>query len=687
MKSWLKVFGFLLVFALQINLNAQLLDDDSSEKMDEIIVTGFIPESIAKTSLNVTSLSVPANQLKGHFTLAELMAKTPGISLLSTGIGIAKPVIRGASGNRVLILLNGLKFDNQQWQEEHGLGLGDLGVGKVEIVKGPMSVLFGSEALSGVINILDEGKPSQPGMNSFVSSKFNSNTLGLSLQYGFEKMDQSGWSRLRFGAEQHADYSDGLGNRVLNSRFDGYALKYARGKFRTGLKKPWKWRVENTFSSSLNRFGFIFNDVYTFIKPDSRWSRSFSLNPCHIVLFNIFSSQHQIEFDSKTLLSVNAGIQSNERMENEGGGQISLNMHLLTLQYLAKLLKKLKGNRQFFLSNMLVLENNMNFGGRKIVPNANMAETNFSGYYESKLGKLVTTELGLGLGYKFIKTFVTETVNSSEKEIGPFTKQSPYFNLFTGASIQIERLNFKVNISTGVRVPNLAELSSNGLHEGINTYEVGNPNFKNERLIALNSQLNFNHTKFKFSFSPFLNKYSNYIYLAPSDEKWMGLYPKWYYKQQDATQYGAEIAISAVIHRAWQISLAGSMMDSKTADGKYTPYIPSNKLSPGISYEIYFSKTKLYMEIGVSADFVKAQTKLFSASSKATSFVEIGSANYNLLNSNVTFKWNRTKHNVHLSLSGNNLTNQQYFDNLSRFKNYGLYNIGRNIAFALKYTF
>lgn len=640
-------------------------EDTSDVRLKDITVTTFRNESVKKTSLNIYLLNVDSLRNQGNFNITDLMAKTPGVSMLSTGVAIAKPVIRGLSGNRVLVLISGLKFDNQQWQEEHGLGISDVGIGRVELIKGPMSVLFGTEAVGGIINLVEEDKPDKGKQQYDAGIKFNSNTLGGQVQLGYKVNQGKRWFRIRGSMENNADYSDGKGNRVLNSRFDGYTLKSTYGFERKN------WTSNNNLFSSFNRFGFIFNDIYTFVTPDARWNRSLNVNPNHMVLLNMVSSENKIKLADKSMLNVNLGVQSNQRMENEGGGQISLNMQLLTAQYLVKWDKQISRRSNLIISNLSSAEDNTNYGSRKIVPDARMQESNLAAYWEFRATPKITLENGGGFGVKRIHTLYTPGVNSPEKEIHPFVKNSSYYNFFTGISvIPNSKWNGKFNIATGVRVPNLAELSSNGLHEGVFTYEIGDPKLKNERIFSGNLYLGHTGKTVEMYLSPFYNYFLGYVYLAPTSEQWFG-FPVYRYKQQNATQYGVEYSIMCGIWQNLKAGLSLSGMVSKTADGNYTPYVPARKVSPQVTY----GKTRSNgdrLSFYASMDVVMAQKQLAPT--------EIGSKNYQLLNAGISLNHKGKKYNSSLSLSGNNLLNTYYFDNLSRFKYFGLYNIGRNIA-------
>jgi len=365
-------------------------------------------------------------------------------------------------------------------------------------------------------------------------------------------------------------------------------------------------------------------------------------------------------------------------MENEGGGAISLNMHLLTIQYLIKWEKKLSPANRLILSHLDSFEDNTNFGARKIVPDANMEESNVSVYLETTIKNKVILENGIGIGEKYIKTFFTASVNGPDKEIHPFHKLSGYYNLFSGITwFPNDAFNLKCNIATGVRIANLAELSSNGLHEGVFTYEIGNPNMKNEQNIACNLYANYDQKFIEFSASPFFNFFYNYIYLAPVNEDWFG-FPVYRYKQQNATQYGGECSLNVKPFKQFQLGASYAGMVSKTQDGNYTPYVPAQKITPAVSYSFAAKKT-IECSVFSNADFYLAQNN--------TAPYEKVTPSYGLLNLGASATFSGKRNTYQISVTVNNLLNAAYYDHLSRFKNYGLLNMGRNIALNCKVKF
>ncbi len=144
-----------------------------------------------------------------------------------------------------------------------------------------------------------------------------------------------------------------------------------------------------------------------------------------MVLLNIFSSENKLQLKNNNRLSINVGVQSNERMENEGSGKISLNMHLLTFQYLLKLEKQVSTRSRLIISHLGSFEGNTNFGARKIVPDAYLQEANLSAFIETVLRPGLILENGAGLGEKWIKTYFTPNVN------GPEAGSPPLFEICT----------------------------------------------------------------------------------------------------------------------------------------------------------------------------------------------------------------------------------------------------------------
>lgn len=631
---------------------------DTAKKLNEVTITGIQELQAKQTSLHIESYPLAELDAKAPFNLSDALAKIPGISQLTTGNAISKPVIRGLYGNRILVLFSGLRFDNQQFQDEHGLGISQIGIDRVELIRGPASILYGTDAIGGVVNIIEE-VPEEQGRRLDINTRLFSNTLGTLTDIGYSTLHGNKWRRIRLGYETHADYTDGNGTRVLNSRNKGYYLKMGSGNTRG------KWIQNNSYNLSFNQFGFITPDLNKFFDADTRWSRSMA-GPHHIVLLNVLSSQNTFLLKSSTL-KVNVGGQSNLRMEDEGGGEISLNMHLLSGLENARWEKKLSDKIFFAANQQFTYENNTNYGKRILIPNANMLEGNVSGFLRFMLRK-VNIELGAGGNYKHIATYLTPPLNIPTQTIHPFSVGHVTGNGMLGMTYNPNRwLNIKANVSTGDRMGNLAELSSDGLHEGYYRYEIGNPNLKLEQNLNGDLTLELDTKQLFLSMSGFYNRFWNYIYLQKDVTTFYG-FPKYHFTQQDALIYGGEfILVYKPESLSWlQLKESFSSVRGTLDLGGYLPFIPAdrNRVSLIFSKNINKSYRSLYVE--PEFEYVLAQDRpaQFETTTSDYSLLNLYTGITTTLGKN-DFKWNFSVHN---------LLNKAYHDHLSRLADPSLFN-------------
>ncbi len=639
--------------------------------MEDFVVTGFQLGTARNTSFNILPYSLKDINAKAPYNLSDALAKLPGISQMTTGNSISKPVIRGLYGNRILVLYTGMRFDNQQWQDEHGLGLSQIGIDRVEVIKGPASLLYGSDALGGVINIIEE-KPIEKGSYSSAGMQLFTNTLGILADAGVSNRKGKNWWRVRLGGENHADYTDGNGVRIFNSRNKGYYLKAGYGFERR------KWEQENSYNFSYNQYGFIMDSMGTFFVPDERWARQMS-GPHHNVMLNMFSSQNTFKLQQSTL-KVNAGFQSNMRAEDEGGGQISLKMHLLSVLQSMKWEKELSKKVTFVLNQQYTYEHNTNYGFRIIIPDASFMEGNLSGYVKLVSGKLIA-EVGAGVSDKYIKTIKTKSLNPPGSEVAPFTKNDVTGNGMLGAVYNAnDWFSIKANASTGFRSPNLAELSSNGVHEGTYRYEIGDPNLAIEKNINADLILNISRKQWSFSVSGYYQRFLDYVYLAPDTVKYFG-FQVYRYRQQDAAIYGTEcmLNIMPAALKGFSLKETFAATEGKTDTAGYLPFIPAYKLNSAMRFEKSLRKK-------ISSVFIEPEYVYVFRQDRPAQF-ETATANYYLLNVTSGVNINTPKGKWTIGLTGTNLTNTAYVDHLSRLKYYGLLNQGINFVFFLRKEF
>lgn len=630
----------------------------SQMELREVDIVGTQLNAPRETSRKVDVMGAKEMRENGALSVSDALARIPGVMQLTTGVGISKPVVRGLYGNRVQVVALGQRFDNQQWQDEHGLGLSTDGVERVEVIKGAAALQYGSDAIGGVVNVIDEKPAPIDSMRQDARLQFFSNTRGVSAGYGVKRSDAKKWWRLRAGADSHGDYSSGGDERVLNSRFAAYTAKAAIGWQRG------HWASTNSAYFSLSQFGFVFDSLAR-STIDERASRSFE-GPHHTVLLGLFTSENTF-YGEKLKWKVNLGWTSNKRQEQEGGNKISLDMLLNTASALVQASARIGSKGTWNNGVTLLYQTNTNVGSRIIVPDANTTEESIFSYAKVRTGEL-TVEGGARVDLRRIQAFRTLDLDL------PFDKRWGAVNGSLGIAWDpIEALNVKANVSSGYRSGNLAELGSSGLHEGTRRWEIGDPDLRVERNLSAEVGITYElEEQVEVGASVYRNAFADYIYLSPTDEDTLGLHI-YRFLQTDATLQGGEATLD--IHpkavRWIDASMSWSHVLADKGDGTPLPFIPADRTMATLR----FTRGK--------HTWLKAGLTHVSAQDRPAQF-ETATPAYTLytLSAGTLLRWN--KHELELDLVCNNLTDERYVDHLSRFKAFGLYDMGRNVVLTLK---
>src|SRR5690606_286405 len=218
--------------------NIQL--EESAVEMEEVIVSTPFHKLQSENVMKVERISTKDLNSSGAVTLADGIKNIAGVDIISTATGIGKPVIRGLSSNRVLTYTQGVRLENQQLGDEHGLVVNDSGIESVEVIKGPASLLYGSDALGGVLYLNPERFAISNETHGDISSTYFSNTLGTSTNLGVKTSGEKLKFLARGSYSTFSHYRAGTAYRVSNTRFNEKDLKagvqYAGAKFKSTLR-------------------------------------------------------------------------------------------------------------------------------------------------------------------------------------------------------------------------------------------------------------------------------------------------------------------------------------------------------------------------------------------------------------------------------------------------------------------
>lgn len=628
----------------------------------EVVISTAYPSSQDENPVKVEQMSMKELKKLGGISLMESISNMPGVSQISTGAGIGKPVIRGLSYNRVLVYSLGTRLENQQWGDEHGLGLSGMGVERVEIIKGPSSLLYGPDAMGGVMHLIEE-KPAPIGkIIGDYNAQYNTNTQGYNSNLGIKASSKKIRFSLRGGTQSHADYMQGNGIRVTNSRYNGNAVKTSLG-------------YSNHFISSAVNASYV-TSLVGIPEEISVQNTDHAPIPSYQNLKTLLTSWQNTLFLGRSKLKVNLGYLINDRREFEVEGtdtsttveeELALGLKLKTFNYDVKFYtpKTKLGEVIFGVQGMNQI--NANFGSELLIPDAKLND----------IGLSIMTK------YDFKKLLVQAGLRVDNRMLWLYNLAKNYssINGALGGTYKVgEKVLFRANVATGYRAPNLSELTSNGAHPGTIRYEIGNINLKNERNIEfdLSSHLHTEHAT--ADIAGYYNLINNYIYISPDGYLTDGFYT-YHYVQSNAFLYGGEFTLDLHPHPAhWlHVKVIYSTVDGQKFNGEFLPYIPANKLTTSLNIEL--EPKGIFNEPYINL----SNTYVFNKNNVAN--IETNTSGYNLLNIAIGSEIKVAKQLVSISVNANNLLNTTYYDHLSRLKNYGLYNPGRNIQFSLKIPF
>lgn len=658
----------------------------SAIEMEEVIVSTPFHQLQSENVMKVERQSISELNKKGAVNLSDGITQIAGVESLTTGVGIGKPVIRGLSSNRVLVYTQGIRLENQQYGDEHGLGISSKGIGSVEVIKGPASLLYGSDAIGGVLYLNPERYPGAGETNAALESDYFSNTLG----YQASLMAKTSGEKLKFLARgsyaAHSDYKDGNDTRVTNTRFNEKDLKAGIGfqdkNYKADLRYnfnrseigiPEEVGIQSRDKEPLLPFQEIDNHVLSldnkFYFPNS--SIDFKLG----YQFNDRKEfeEHHDENDEHEEEADHEEEEEDHSKEADALAEPALEMHLETINYNLKYNLPKLGNFETIAGIQGMYQTNTNFGEEILIPDA---ETLDFGIFATTHYHLDNWDFQGGLRYdkRYLETsaFLTEEAEVIEAIDRVFNS----INAALGAKYHFEqKFIARLNLASGFRAPNLSELTSNGNHNGANRYEIGNPDLENEQNFQIDLALEWRNKHFEAFVNAFTNNVSNYIYINPTGQT-IEEEPVFQYEQANASLFGGEIGVHIHPHPLDWLHLESSFetVTGKLNSGGYLPLIPANSLTNTLRIE--FEGGNTFKE---KYTFVRLKN-VFDQNNPGRFETETGG--YSLLGAGIGTVLKIKEVQLDLNLSGTNLLNKTYISHLSRLKQDGIFNIGRNLIFS-----
>jgi len=637
---------------------------------EEVVVSGGYNSTQHQNAVKIEVLNINMMQNTASPNFTEILTKVPGVDMISKGVGVSKPVIRGLSMNDILVLNNGVRFENYQYSSHHPLGIDEFGIEDVEIIKGPASLLYGSDAVGGVINFIKE-KPAPIGktVGDYHLQLF-SNSLGMNNNLGIKGSSEKFFWGFRLGNKTNTDYRQGGGDFVPNTRFNEYSFKANTGY---------------TGKSGVFKLFYDFNNQKLGLAEDHAVEEITERGRANEIFYQQFdnhlvSSQNKI-FMNDYKLEINASLQNTRLIHFGHIDEYEIEMALTTLSYETKLFLPSTEKSEYIIGFQGFNQTNTNLNDRETILLPNATTSNYSGFGLFHHTFFDHLKLQTGLRYD-LKSIATQAVgNSTENDYRPaFDKNYGSLSGSLGATFKVsEYLLLRANFAAAYRTPNLAELTSNGLHEI--RYEIGNQHLTPQNAYETDFSIHLHTDNLTFDIAAFYNPIDHYIYISPTGEITESGVSIYKYQQSNALLTGGETGLHLhPKHLDWlHFETTFSTVTGKKRNGDYLPFIPANKLN----FELRAEKENLAF---LKDAFLKINSTSASPQDKIADD-ETNTAGYTLFDIGIGGNIKANNQLISLGLSVNNIFDKKYIDHLSTLKEVEFFNIGRNLSFNLAIPF
>lgn len=635
---------------LTVNLSTSPL------KMSAVTVTAKPQPTDILTSPQAVAVLEGAqlNQLRGQ-TVIQALEKSPGVSLYTTGAGIAKPVIRGLTSQRVLVVTDGIRQEGQQWGDEHSPEIDAFDVDRIEVVRGPNSVLYGSDALGGVINIIKAEIPSASAGAPQLGGSFMLN--------GFSNDSQGAGALSLYGASGIVGYRanlslrDGTDIRTPDGKLFNSGGNEYNGSGMLGLQGNW-----GSVSADYARF-----DQELQIHEDP--AEDPTATPFQKIQHDKVHVHANLPFPALRV-EVNGGWQRNQRREFEGkqATDPALNLVLNTTTLEVKAHHKPLGSAFGTIGLSLLNQKNKTLGEEKLIPA--YSTTNVAGFIYEEM-RIQDVSLSAGLRYDMRNLEV-----KANEDLG-VEAQTRDYHAVTGTVGAVwraaEPLAFALNVGRGWRSPVVYELFVNGVHEGTVRYDIGDNTLQPEASLNFDLSARYATARVQGEITGFHNRINRFIFASPTGEvDPESGFDKYQLKQADATLLGAELSLQAQASN-WLILEGGADIVRGTNDKieQPLPLMPANRIKLGARLTETACGKLANPYVSFNAKVVLAQNRIEA--------YEVKTEGYTLFAVGAGAEIPLGSDKINFDLAVENLFDKAYRDHLSRYKTYAL-NPGRNIT-------
>jgi iron complex outermembrane receptor protein len=667
----------------------------ATTRLEEVTVRA---DSVAEQLAGVMSVStIDAQNLaasRGQ-TLGDAIRNLPGVAIIQFGPSIAKPVIRGLNSQRVLVMNGGLRQEDQQWGTEHAPNIDSFDASTVTVVRGAATVLYGPDALGGVVRVDPAAVPDSGRLRGTIAVNAFSNSR------------QGATSAMVQGADLSLPLVGRTGYRVRvttraagNGQAPDYFLsntgfREVNGSAAVGVTRAFG-TSELTFSRFSTELGVLrqahvgnaddLARAMTTAPLDSAFSYTIG-RPNQRVAHTMLRSRTEFRLPGEQSLEVVYGFQYNHRREYDNHGplrfrdepafHLKLFTNALDVRYRHARWQAMRGT----VGSSLTVQGNQTLGKAFLIPGYDMVQ-----------GALYAQE-ALSLGpIEFSASARADAMSQTTLPYADLGIRSPagtrrWQNASGsfGANWSVrDNLQLTARVARAWRPPTVNERYAQGVHHGTAQYELGDAALAEEVSFGVETSLRYQSSRLQLDLAAYRNTIDGFIFLRPTQPVFTlrGTFPGYRYTQTDARLAGVELASAVTIGDGWSATWSGTVVRGRDRRLDAPLFdMPADRASLGVRRE-GASPRWGHWSFDVRGQFVRQQDQVPTGT-----VYTLPTAGYALVQSDVRSDGlSLFGHPMDVSLSVINALDTRYRDYLSRYRLF-VNDTGRDVVVRLSVPF
>lgn len=664
----------------------------------EVKISDFKPDrSYENLPYSSQTLNTKTLQKNPAANIMQSIDQMPGIHSMNIGSGAAKPVIRGMGFNRLTVIHDGVKQEGQQWGADHGLEIDGFAMEQVELIRGPASLMYGGEAMTGVLSLNSFSVPELNTVSTIFVSQAQSNTqlFGGSVQVqanmnGFfvkAQVSEKHFGDIRVPASdfRYGNYVYPIANQKLqntagNEKAMGFNAGFDSKKFTTIL----------SYNQVNQQFGFFPgahgrpNNAALIDDGDSRNIDMPHQNIQHQKLAATFNAKSQNNPFSLVFSYQENNRDEFEKPHRDSDDFLALSLRLQTFASTLNAKHVISKNTEIVYGGNAEFKQNTASGRSFLLPDFNSFQSGIYAIVNQKIGAY-TFSSGIRGDLGSISANVPLVSDANFPILNQFEPLDRNFQNVSGSagfSKTKSRSILKVNVGSAFRMPNAPELLSNGVHHGAFRYERGNSDLEIERSfqVDVSEKIYFQEGQATLEWAVYATFYDNFIYLSPSGRFAPNAYgggQVHQYVQANAIHSGGELSFTKSLGNKWQIQAAADVVIAHNLESnRPLPFMPPATLFSELNYDIFESAKiqKFYVYGQIRAALAQHRVERNEFSTPAFAIGNIGFGSEVKLGDHVFF----------INLIAQNVFNTTYYSHLSRMRMLNLPEQGRNFVLQVR---